>query len=322
MFRKTTELESKLEKTKIEEDRHYREKIANAELTKQKQIKNTIFIVAGIVLLLLLFSYRNYKQKEKANVEITEKKKIIEHKNKDILDSINYSKRLQDAVLMSKEEVKTILPRSFLVYLPKEIVSGDFYFIEKDERGNTHIVLAESNKHGVPGAFISIAGNNILKQAIKEKSLLEPGQILDFLNKELKAFLKHEENTGINISYCVINSAHNEVRYAGANLPVFVSSAATKQNTELIPEDQAIGLTNKINYKTQSLKIEKGDMLYLFSNGFTAQLNNKGEEFGKARFAQLLTEENISEQQIINTFNNWKTSVEQTDDICIIGVRL
>lgn len=320
LLRKTTELESKLEKEKILEDRLFAERAAKAELEKQKQIKNTILVAAGIVLLLLIFSYSNYRQKERANIEITEKKKIIEHKNKDILDSINYSKRLQQAVLMSRAEVKDVLPDSILVYLPKDIVSGDFYFIEKDNKGNTHVILAESNKHGVPGAFISIAGNNILKRALKEKGHLPPGKILDFLNIELKAFLKNGENTGINLAYCVIGPEKTRLNYAGANLSAFLINK-NRTVTELVPGKNPVGRSDKNSFTDTDIKIEKGDLLYLFSNGLALQQNPNGEEFGKTRLMEVLTND-PTEDKIIHAFNNWKSSAEQTDDVCVIGIKI
>lgn len=322
VIRKAAELESKLEKIRINEERIYNEKVTNAELAKQKQIRNTIFVAAGIVLLLLLFSYRNYRQKEKASIEIIEKKKIIEHKNKDILDSITYSKRLQSAVLMSREEVRATLSQSLLVYIPKEIVSGDFYFIEKDIKNNTHIILAESNKHGVPGAFISIAGNNILKLAIKEKGFLSPSQILTFLNIEMKAFLMDRENTGINLAYCIIDDKKSQARFAGANLPLWIVKADNTLS-ELTSCPDPIGLNDKAAFTDAEMKLEKGDSLYLFSNGLSQQQNPRGEEFGKKRLAEFLTTEKaITEEKILHAFNNWKSSAEQTDDICIIGVRI
>ncbi len=341
MLRKTSEFEANHENQKLAEERALEEKIVKADIQKQKQIRNTILIAVAVVFLLLLFSYRNYKQKQKANTEIVEKKKIIEHKNKDILDSINYSKRLQDAVLMTKQEVKTILPQSFIVYLPKEIVSGDFYFIEKDANNNIHVALADSTKHGVPGAFMSIAGYNILKQALKEKSLSGPHQILQFLHKELKSFLRNSQisgaNEGINISYCIINLKGDTVHFAGAGHRVWISSTSKKTGSgiNLINETENRGLyeakseeetivdfEKNENHLSQKIDIVKGDILYLFTNGFAAQLNKNGKEFGTTKLAELLNNEaQNTEENITKELNNWKSSAEQTDDICIIGIR-
>ncbi len=335
MLRKISSFEAEHEKEKQEEARAFEEKAAKAELIKQKQIRNTVLAVALVVLIMLLFSYRNYRKKQTASIEITEKKKVIEHKNKDILDSINYAKRLQDAVLMSREEITQTLPNSLIVYIPKEIVSGDFYFIEK-EQNKIHIALADSTKHGVPGAFMSIAGYNILKRAIKE-SLKKPGEILEYINKELRAFLRNQnESSGINLSYCIINEAEKTIQFSGANHTAWISSKNknTDENTLLIhtsgnrsvyglkPNDVAIGVSEKNeDYKSHTVQIEKGDLLFLFSNGLAAQKNNSGKEFGKEKLAELLNNENITEEKIISEYNSWRSSTEQTDDICIIGIR-
>jgi serine phosphatase RsbU (regulator of sigma subunit) len=335
MLRKISSFEAEHEKEKQEEVRAFEEKTARVELIKQKQIRNTVLAVTAVILVMLLFSYRNYRKKQTANIEITEKKKVIEHKNKDILDSINYAKRLQDAVLMSREETEQALPNSLLVYLPKEIVSGDFYFIEK-EQNKIHIALADSTKHGVPGAFMSIAGYNILKQAIKEKHLTEPGSLLDSINKELRSFLRNRsESNEINLSYCIINETERTIQFAGANHPAWVSSKNKNINAELIhsnrarnlyelkPDPEPIGATTpNQNYKSKTIQIEKGDTLFLLSNGFAAQVDENGREFGKNRLAELLnSEEKITKEKIISELNNWKLSAEQTDDICIIGIR-
>jgi tetratricopeptide (TPR) repeat protein len=334
-LRKITEMESKIEKAEMEEKRLYAEKLSAAELEKQKQIRNIILMAAIIVLILLIISYRNYKQKQKASVQITEKKKMIEHRNKDILDSINYSKRLQDAVLMSKEEVMSVLPGSALVYIPKEIVSGDFYFIEKDTSGKTHLILAESNKHGVPGAFISIAANSILKQGIKEDPSSGPAEILAGLNNELKAFLKNRERDGINLAYCQMDTVNKKLLFSGANLPAWLLSSRSKPGLQLVAEKGPMklyemtngmipaGKTENIKFDQLEIEAELGDTLYLFTNGYISQLNHKKEELGKKAFAEiLLNQENVSEKAIKDSFNAWKGPVEQTDDVCVLGIRL
>jgi tetratricopeptide (TPR) repeat protein len=340
MFRKISAFEAGHEKEKREESEAFEIKTARTELLKQKQIRNTVLGAVLIVLVLLIFSYHNYRKKQKANIEITEKKKVIEHKNKDILDSINYSKRLQDAVLMSGAEVREILPGSLMVYLPKEIVSGDFYFIEK-ENDVTHIALADSTKHGVPGAFMSIAGYNVLKQALKEKNLKAPGQRLDFLNTELKSFLRNDKHHGlnetINLSYCIINESQKIIQFAGANHPAWISSENKRSEEgllaivdsgprylyEIASDKEPIGLSvKKEGYKSQAIKIQKGDRLFLFTNGFSAQTNQNGNEYGHNKLAALLNNETeLTEEYIINEHINWKSTGEQSDDICIIGIR-
>ncbi|MGZ3932430.1 MAG: tetratricopeptide repeat protein, partial [Bacteroidia bacterium] len=207
-YRKITEYESNLEKKKLEQERVFREKTARAELVKQKQIRNTVLALSAVILLLLLGVNRNYRLKQKASIEIGKQKKVIEHKNKDIVDSINYSRRLQEAVLTSPAEIKKLLPDSFVLYKPKGHVSSAFYFVESAGQNTVHVAVARCTGEGVPGAFMSIIGHNILKQALKDRLHTEPSQILGFLNSELKKFLrnegqKNEITDGIDLAYCI-----------------------------------------------------------------------------------------------------------------------
>jgi serine phosphatase RsbU (regulator of sigma subunit) len=336
-LRKIADFEDEREREKLEEERKIGEKLAEAELIKQKQIRNIVLIASVIVLALMLFYYRNFKQKQKANVQIKEKKKIIEHKNKDILDSINYSRRLQEAVLPDRKEIKKLLPGSFIIYQPKEIVSGNFYFLEQDEKGNIHVALADSTKQGVPGAFMSISGYNIIKQALKIKGQDSPSSLLKFLDKGLNEFLRNEEKSahkeGIQMAYCIITRDKKELSYAGAGLSLWISREG-KLEGELLIENGSRTLYElksghdpigrdrlEKDFKEYNIQLKAGDTVYLLTNGNEAQLNSKGQEYGKKRLAALLNSPEITEEKIINEFNNWRASVPQTDDVCLIVIK-
>jgi tetratricopeptide (TPR) repeat protein len=338
ILKKISDFEAEREREKLEEERKISEKLAEAELLKQKQIRNMVLIASAIVMVLLLFYYRNFKQKQKANVEIKEKKKIIEHKNKDIFDSINYSKRLLEALLPDKNEIKKLLPDSFIIYQPKEIVSGNFYFLEQDEKRNIHVALADSTKQGVPGAFMSISGYNIMQQALKTKGLNSPSLILEFLDKGLNEFLRNEEKPahkeGIQIAYCIIAPDKKALYYAGAGLSLWVSGREIKRDGKILNENQGRVLSelksgedpigrdrSEKDFKEHKIELKAGDTVYLLTNGNEAQLNSKGQEYGKTRLAELLNSSEITEEKIISEFNNWKASSPQTDDVCLITIK-
>jgi tetratricopeptide (TPR) repeat protein len=344
-FKKISEYESNLEKKKIEQERIFAEKTTRAELVRQKQIRNTVLGLSLVILLMLILVNRNYKLKQKANIEISKQKKIIEHKNKDIVDSINYSRRLQEAVLTTPNEIRKMLPASFIIYKPKGHVSSDFYFVE-NAHGNrkVHVVVGSCTGQGVPGAFISIIAHNILKQALKEPGLETPSQVLDFLDAELKKFLRSDDKNssitdGIDVAYCILDFKRKELQYTGANCPAWLSVSESINNRvlELVsirgsrqlyriePVSRSVGFSgNEEKFKTECFQLKENDAIFLyagFETGFLAKgsLHEKiihrlnmptGPDF-ETLHADLLDD--------ITGYNGEK---ESADDICIIGVKI
>ena len=331
-------------------------KIALSEIQKQKQIKNIIVAASCILLILLAFAIKSFIGKQKANIEITKQNKIIEEKNKDITDSINYSKNIQDVILTPEAEIKTYLPNSFILFNPKDIVSGDFYFIEHiNDSANPNtiaIALADCTGHGVPGAFMSIIGYTILRQSLKEKSRMVPSHTLDYLNNELQVFLRQTENKsnikdGMDIAFCTLNLQSQLLSYAGANNPIWIVSKQKQLceingnptlmpypdlNTdyiiyELKPDKQPIGFGENIkDFTNHTVQLQKNDFIYLFTDGYADQFGGeKGKKFKYKQLAKLLINNvnlEISDQKtcIHDAFINWKQNNEQVDDVCIIGV--
>jgi serine phosphatase RsbU (regulator of sigma subunit)/tetratricopeptide (TPR) repeat protein len=351
-LRKIASYELEHQKQKLEKEGVFRDKMAKIELAKQKKTRNIISVAALVILLLVLFVYRNYKLKQKINIEIGEQKKEIEHKNKDIVDSINYSKGLQEAVLATEDEIRKILPQSFLIYHPKDIVSGDFYFIEapNDTSKELHVALADCTGQGVPGAFMSIIGHNILKQSLNEKNLTDPASRLEYLNKSLKIFLRNEEDTsqgeGMDISYCFIKPEEKTVEFCGANQDIWLSSRkdlnlSDPQKKEVIDKcaqgrtlfeikgnKQSIGsFERKESFETRKFHIEQGDTLYLFSDGYANQFGGpENKKFTYSRLAAILNSvaesDPANQKKAVNdALSEWKKNNEQTDDICILGIR-
>ena len=344
------------EKIRQEQIRAQENELAKTRFEKQRQIKNVILIASGILFILFLFLFRNYRQKQKANIEITEQKKIIEHKNKDILDSINYSKRIQQAILTPVEEVKNLLPDSFILFKPKDIVSGDFYFIEPVETSDGDewiaVAMADCTGHGVPGAFMSIICYNFLKQSLKIKAITGPGDALDFTSRELYSFLRFRQQEGnirdgMDVAFAAINKTKNLIGFAGANNPLWIISKRNeiknmngeplriiKQSGnyylyEIKGNKQHVGFNEQIKpFTTHIIPLMKDDLIYLFTDGYADQFGGpNGKKFKYQQLAQLLLDNasipmDDQQQKLESAFNSWIGNLEQIDDVSLIGIKI
>jgi len=268
---------------------------------------------------------------EEKNTELEDKNKIIEEKNRDIIDSINYAKRLQDAILPPISLIQQHLPESFVLYKPKDIVAGDFYWMEQAGPA-LFIAAADCTGHGVPGALVSVVCSNALNRTVKEFKITEPGKILDKVRElVLETFEKSESNVqdGMDISLAAISYTNGGigVKWSGAyNSLLYVQHGEMK---EIDADKQPIGKNdNPLPFNTHHLKLEKGNTIYLFTDGYADQFGGpKGKKFKYKALSEKL--KMISEQpmaiqkQILNdTIEEWKGNLEQVDDILIIGIRV
>jgi len=306
---------------------------------KQKNITIYAGIGLGIALLFFLFFvYRSLQQKKKTNKllehqngEITRQKFVIEEKNKDIIDSLNYAQRLQENILPPDNTVRQLFPESFVFYKPKDIVSGDFYWIEPHGE-EVYVAAVDCTGHGVPGAIMSIVGNNLLHKIVKEEKIISCSQILDRLVVNLVKYLRQDasneriSNDGMDVSLCKINAKSGKVQYAGAFNPVLVINKGVI--TEYKPDKFSVGRhTYEAGFKFSETNfvIESGSMLYLFSDGYADQFGGeKGKKFMRKNFYSLLkdiSELPAAEQQerLSRAFYDWKQNITQVDDICVLG---
>ncbi len=265
--------------------------------------------------------------------EIEEQKKLIEEKNKDITDSINYAKRIQDAILPEQTSLTSIFSESFVLFKPKDIVSGDFYWFT--EYGNKKIIAAaDCTGHGVPGALMSMIGSNILNKIILDEGITQPNLILNRLNEEVRTALKQRENTsetrdGMDIS--IITITDNELQYAGAHRPLFIINNSQKGNElkEIKANKFSIGgiQEEKRVFTNHILTLQKNDALYLSSDGYADQFGGEsGKKLMTKNFKELLLKiQNDSmkkQKQFLNdSIEGWKGSREQVDDILVIGIK-
>jgi len=264
-----------------------------------------------------------------ANSKIREQLSIIEEKNKNILDSINYAKRIQQAILPGDEEIKKAFPDSFILYKPKDVVSGDFYwFAQRDEK--KLIAAVDCTGHGVPGAFMSMIGSALLNEIVNEKNISEAGKILNILRESIIRSLKQtgaqgEQKGGMDISLCVIEN--NRAQFAGANNPIWMILKG--EFKEIKGDKQPIGIhIFSKPFTSHNIEIQKGDCLYIFSDGYADQFG--GDQGKKFKYRQLqetlvsIYEKPMGEQKktLNDIIEKWRGTLEQIDDILVIGIRI
>jgi serine phosphatase RsbU (regulator of sigma subunit) len=290
-------------------------------------------IISGCVILVITFIFWNISFRKEVKLRLVAEEKLketlneVEEKQKEITDSINYAKRIQEAILPSFDFIKTHLPNSFIYYQPKDIVAGDFYWAEKV--GNDFfIAAADCTGHGVPGALVSVVCCNALNRTVNEFKLTDPGKILDKTRElVLESFSKNggDINDGMDISLISING--NTIKWAGANNPLWYYQ--NNELKEIKANKQPIGKTDHAEpFTTHTIELQRGDSLYLFTDGFADQFGGpKGKKFKYKQLEDLLISSNglsISEQHLAlkNTLSDWKGKLEQVDDICVIGIRV
>ncbi|MEO5644653.1 MAG: tetratricopeptide repeat protein [Bacteroidia bacterium] len=265
-----------------------------------------------------------------ANLEIEHQKRLLEERNIDIIDSIKYARRIQQALLKDEENVSQHLPPHFILYKPKDIVSGDFYWsIEKG--GHVYVAVADCTGHGVPGAFLTMLGTSYINEITSRDDLPSPAQILDELRikfvKELGA--DGETKDGMDISMIRIHNKTREVLWAGANNPLWIIRKNASEVEEIKADKQAIGLMHAPSMFTDhALQLNEGDSVFLFTDGYPDQFG--GERGKKFKYKQLkdvlLANIHLSpaqqKQMLEKVFSEWRGELEQVDDVCVIGMRL
>lgn len=332
---KTIEMyKSQIESEKQEKDLELANmKLANSQLVIQKQKNNIYFISLTAILLLIIVGFIIMQQRKtkRLNIALSLTNKIVEEKNKDILDSITYAKRIQEAILPSERKWQTLLPDSFVQYFPKDIVAGDFYWLEETDE-YIFVAAADCTGHGVPGAMVSVICSNALTKAVLEENIYHTDQILNRTNELVIEKLSYASATiqdGMDI--CLIRLSkinRNDLQYSGANRPLFIIKDKD-EIVEIKPTKQPIGqYENAIPFIRHELTSKQGDCLFLFTDGITDQFGgDKGKKIGKRKFVDFLqsnTKVSMPDQGILltNYFQTWKKSVEQVDDVCVIGIRI
>lgn len=295
------------------------------------------YILVGIFGSAAVIAFTQYRtraiKKENKILEnkVAERTKELAEKNKDITSSIEYAKRIQEAILPSKDVIFSKLKKVFILYKPKDIVSGDFYWFAEKNSFNIFAVV-DCTGHGVPGAFMSMIGHNLLHQIVLEKGIIEPGEILNHLHKGVQESLRQGQNEintndGMDVSLIAVNYKDKIVKWAGANRPlVLIKSDGEylKYDGNKFPVGGAQLDVNR-QFTTHEVNVNNA-MTYMFSDGYADQFGgDKGKKFMVKRFNDLLSviyHKNPEQQrkELENSFEQWKINHEQVDDVLVVGI--
>ena len=270
---------------------------------------------------------------KRKKAKLTSALEDLAEKNKDMTDSINYAQLIQQAIMPPEYLVKKHLPDSFILYKPKDIVSGDFYFVEK-KRNKVIFAAVDCTGHGVPGALISVVGFNFLNQAVNEKGLKRPSDILSFLDEGVNDTLRQTADEsgvkdGMDLAMCTLDFKTLKLQYAGAYNSLYYING--KELTEIKADKIPIGVNvNGIvdQYTHHTVQLTKGNTIYLFTDGYADQFGGpKGRKYMAKRFKEHLVDiqhlsMNEQKENLNKTIEDWQDKLEQVDDILIIGVRV
>ncbi len=328
---------------------------------KQRLILLIISVAFVIVLITLIWLYKTLREKNKLNKKLqlqyaqinsqneeiqTQKEEleatnkllakintVLESKNKQITSSINYAKRIQKAILVGSEYLFNLFDDSFLLFQPKDIVAGDFYYFKKINNNEKIIIVGDCTGHGVPGGFLTVLGVNVLNTAIVDKNITKPAEILKYLDNQFYLMLNQEKtevSDGMDVSICLINDKNSKIEFSGARNPLVL---VTKNNLEYIKSTQtSIGYSvifdnKEKDFKTNYIDITEPTWCYMFSDGIIDQFNDEKKRFTRKKLLDILKEnpqKSGKEQRrvMIEEIDNWKGNYNQIDDIILLGIKL
>mgnify|MGYP001158766004 CR=1 FL=1 len=300
-----------------------------------KNLATAIPFWGFLILLISLSGYSSnkYISQRRYTTQLKEESRIrLEEKNKEIVDSINYAKKIQDAMMTSEGYRKSVIPKSFTFFKPKDVVSGDFYWVYKDQEETIFFTVADCTGHGVPGAFMSMIGTSLLNEIIVEKGIMDTNKILDEMRAQIIKSLNQDDNDdqkdGMDISICKLNLKKKSLEFSGAHNPLLVVSKGEIKTYK--GDSQAVGLetVNIKPFTKHNVKLQKNDMIYIYSDGYQDQFGGEyGKKYMAANFKKFLLKISKEEEKKQNKLleielANWMKNEEQIDDICIMGVRV
>lgn len=320
--------------------------------TKEKQNKQKSLIILfgalalGVTVFFAVLAFINYRKTKKANLiienqkaevetkneEISHQKELVEEKQKEIIDSITYARRIQQAVLTGEDVWKKISKEYFILFKPKDIVSGDFYWAYNTPNGRSVFVLADCTGHGVPGGFMSMLGNSFLNEIVVENKIFKADEILNRLRAKIIAALEQkgqtEQKDGMDMSLCVWNKMDNTLEFAGANNPLWL--LRDREIEEYKADKMPIGTyTDQLKpFSSTVISLQKGDIIYLATDGYADQFggpNGKKLKY-KTLLASLLQNSEapmeIQKSRLEEIFVSWMGEQDQVDDVSLIGIKV
>ncbi|MBI3511106.1 MAG: SpoIIE family protein phosphatase [Bacteroidetes bacterium] len=326
--KKDHDLQIAQERQKVSEAR---QKVSDEKYQRNVIVFSFMGIVGVIIVVVLLIMYR---LKRKNNSLLEKKNEEISAQKNEMMSSIQYAKRIQEAIFPPKELKYKLFPDAFVLLLPRDIVSGDFYwFAEKN--GKKFMAAVDCTGHGVPGAFMSMIGNAFLNEIVLEKGITSAGKILDELRGMIIASLKQkgqeeESKDGMDLALLVFDEKNNSAEFAGANNPLWICRNGSMSMEEIKGDKQPIGFYSgeAKPFLSHRINLGKGDALYVFTDGYADQFGGQlGKKFRYKPLQELFI--NVSaepmrmqEKILLGTFEKWKGNLEQVDDVLVIGVRV
>jgi serine phosphatase RsbU (regulator of sigma subunit) len=320
---KNAEIEKLQQETSLQQ-------IENDEKDKQRL---WLLIVLGVTTILVFVALLAYRQKRKSAILLKQQNSIIEEKNHDITDSIQYAKRIQQAILPSLEQIKSALPDSFVFFSPKDIVSGDFFWFTETP-WSYYVAVVDCTGHGVPGAMMSMIGFNFLGQIVNEQDIEQPMDILNELHRKVilalnKDYTSRAMKDGMDVALLRIDKKTNKIYYSGAVRPIYI--VVDGKLTEIKGDMYSVGGIKDVTTQTFSqheIEAPPGSCIYLFSDGYADQFGGPGGKKFKyknlrsmlIKISTLSMDEQRSEVE--RTFHAWRAELEQVDDVCLMGLRI
>jgi len=295
-------------------------------------IASLIIIISAVIAWSQYIKHnRIIKEKEDSIERLELVKAELELKDRNMTDSLAYAKRIQEAMLPSEYYFRKHFRESFILFRPRDIVSGDFFWIG-EKNGKTFIVAADCTGHGVPGALMSVIGLEVIDKAINEEALESPAEILSRMNKALEYTFTSEKNLGtiirdgMDIGICVIDKGKKELEFSGAFLPLYIIRGNVLMETA--GDKLIIGMnSDDLPYTTHRVELKEGDIMYMFSDGYVDQFGGaENKKFMYRRFRYLLTtihRFSVEDQKSIldENFKTWMGSNQQIDDVMVIGFK-
>lgn len=310
-----------------------KEKLAQTQLGQERAFKIFLVVIVLLSTILGLIAFRSFLRKKKDNQKLSLAYAEIEAKNKDISDSMSYALNIQQARLPHDESLKKDFKGCFVVYLPRDIVSGDFYWHNHNDDGKHVFAIADCTGHGIPGAFMSMMGIDGFNYAILEKRIERPKEILKLVNHFIKDSLRQKQNQarskdGMDVALCTLTEDKKKLYFSGANRPIWIY-----RNGEILefkPDKISIGGNHLDDYdfSEHEIDLEENDTIYLFSDGYADQFGGeRSKKFMTKQLKELIRklghEDMVNqESKIIDAFNLWKGDLTQVDDVVVMGIRI
>ena len=321
------------EKLEIEKEQEKKEIIAMAKHELQETIIIAILVGLFVVVGFFILLFQRFKKEKSQKLKIEKQRDEIKVKNTEIIDSITYAERIQKAIMKIEDYESKKLPQHFILFKPKDIVSGDFYWV-KEINGMLYLAVADCTGHGVPGALMSMLGISLLNDILNDNHGISPGDLLTQLRTRIITELnqsedEHASKDGMDISLIKLDLKNGQADWAGANNPLWIVRKNDDNIEEIKPNKEPISYYAEMNeFANNSIQLNKGDSFYLFSDGYPDQFGGiKGKKIKLKTFKDLVVmnagEEMEMQKLLLNKFfENWKGDLDQIDDICVLGLKI